>query len=143
MRVMVIIKATADSEAGTLPNQQLLTDMGRFNEALVKAGVMLAGDGLKPSSQGARVRFAGTERSVVNGPFEQTRELIAGYWIWQVASMAEAVDWVRRCPNPMPGDSEIEVRPLFESTDFGEALTPELRAQEDSLRVRVAAPERP
>ncbi len=142
MRVMVIVKATADSEAGAMPSEQLLTAMGRYNEELVKAGVMLTGEGLHPSSRGARVRFAGTERSVLEGPFAATSELIAGYWMWKVGSMAEAIDWVRRCPNPMPGDSEIEIRPVFEAEDFGEALTPELREQEERLRAQTATPDR-
>ena len=134
MRVMVMVKATRDSEAGVMPSEQLLADMGRFNEELVKAGVMLAGEGLHPSSKGVRVKFSGDRRSVVDGPFAETRELIAGFWLWQVHSMDEAIEWVRRCPNPMPGDSEIEIRPVFEAEDFGEALTPELRAQEQRLR---------
>ena len=134
MRVMVMVKATQDSEAGVMPSEQLLADMGRFNEELVKAGVMLAGEGLHPSSKGVRVRFSGDRRSVVDGPFAETKELVAGFWLWQVHSMDEAIEWVRRCPNPMPGDSEIEIRPVFEAEDFGEALTPELRAQEQRLR---------
>jgi len=134
MRVMVMVKATQDSEAGVMPSEQLLADMGRFNEELVKAGVMLAGEGLHPSSKGVRVKFSGDRRSVVDGPFAETRELVAGFWLWQVHSMDEAIEWVRRCPNPMPGDSEIEIRPVFEAEDFGEALTPELRAQEQRLR---------
>jgi hypothetical protein len=137
MRVMVIVKATKDSEAGVMPSQKLLEDMGKFNEQLVKAGVMLAGDGLKPSSKGKRVRFSGDKRTVVDGPFAETKELIAGFWIWQVRSMEEAVEWIRRCPNPHPGESEIEIRPVFEPEDFGEAFTPELRAQEDRLRTQV------
>ena len=137
MRVMVIVKATKDSEAGVMPSQKLLEDMGKFNEQLVKAGVMLAGEGLKPSSNGKRVRFSGTKRAVVDGPFSETKELIAGFWLWQVRSMEEAVEWVRRCPNPMEGESEIEIRPVFESEDFGEELTPELRAQEDRLREEI------
>ncbi|MBX3634150.1 MAG: YciI family protein [Rubrivivax sp.] len=139
MRVMVIVKATADSEAGRMPDTDMLAAMGRFNEALVKAGVMLAGEGLHPSRRGKRVRFAGDSRTVVDGPFAETKELIAGYWLWQVASMDEAVEWVRRCPNPMPGDSEIEIRPVFEAEDFGAELTPELREQEDRLRAQVQA----
>jgi len=134
MRVMVMVKATRDSEAGVMPSEQLLADMGRFNEELVKAGVMLAGEGLHPSSKGVRVRFSGDRRSVVDGPFAETKELVAGFWLWQVHSMDEAIEWVRRCPNPMPGDSEIEIRPVFEAEDFGEALTPELREQEQRLR---------
>ncbi len=136
MKVMVIVKATKDSEAGNMPSEQLLADMGNFNEELVKAGVMLAGEGLHPSSKGARVCFRGSERSVVNGPFAETKELIAGYWLWQVKSLDEAIAWVKRCPNPMPDEAEavIEIRPLFEAADFGEAFTPELQAQEERLR---------
>jgi hypothetical protein len=137
MLVMVMVKATADSEAGVMPGEQLLADMGRFNEELVKAGVMLAGEGLHPSAKGVRVRFSGDRRSVVDGPFAETKELVAGFWLWQVHSMDEAIEWVRRCPNPMPGDSEIEIRPVFEAEDFGEALTPELREQEQRLRDRL------
>ena len=138
MRFMVMIKATADSEAGKMPDAQLLEAMGRFNEELVEAGVMQAGEGLHPSSKGVRVRFSGGERSVIDGPFVETRELIAGFWIWRLNSMEEAVAWVRRCPDPMPGeDSEIEIRQIFEAEDFGEAFTPELRAQEDRLREQV------
>jgi hypothetical protein len=137
MRVMVIVKASPESEAGLMPSTELLAAMGRFNEELVKAGILLAGDGLHPSSRGKRVRFAGAQRSVVDGPFAETRELIAGYWLWQVRSIDEAVEWVRRCPNPMPGDSEIEIRPVFEAADIGAALTPELREQEDRLRERI------
>ena len=139
MRVIVFVKATAESEAGVLPDTGMLAAMGRFNEELVKAGVMQAGEGLKPSSQGARVRFSGASRSVVDGPFAETKELVAGYWLWQVRSMEEAIDWVRRCPNPMPSDSEIEIRPLYEAEDFGEAFTPELREQEDELRRQLEA----
>ena len=137
MRVMVIIKANEDSEAGVMPSEQLLTEMGAFNEELVKAGVMLDGDGLKPSSAGARVRFSGSQRTVIDGPFAETKELIAGYWIWQVQSLDEAIEWVKRCPNPMDGESEIEIRQVFEADDFGEAFTPELRAQEESQRARM------
>jgi hypothetical protein len=138
MRVMVIVKATKSSEAGVMPSEKLLADMGKFNEELVKAGIMLAGDGLHPSSKGKRVRFAGGKRAVVDGPFAETKELIAGYWIWQVKSIEEAVEWVRRCPDPMPGEeAEIEIRPVFEAEDFGEELTPELRAQEERLRAEV------
>jgi len=139
MRVMVIVKATKDSEAGTMPSEQMLTEMGKYNEELVKAGIMLAGDGLHPSSRGARVRFSGAKRTVVDGPFAETKELIAGFWIWQVRSLQEAIEWVKRCPNPMPGDSEIELRPVFETEDFGAELTPELRAQEERLRAEVSA----
>lgn len=134
MRVMVMVKATKDSEAGVMPSAQLLADMGRYNEELVKAGVLLAGEGLRPSSAGARVRFAGSSREVMDGPFTETKELVAGYWLWQVRSMDEAIEWVRRCPNPMPGESEIEIRPVFEAADFGEAFTPELREQEERWR---------
>ena len=137
MRVMVIVKATKDSEAGVMPSTKLLEDMGKFNEELVKAGIMLAGDGLKPSSKGKRVKFSGTKRAVIDGPFSETKELIAGFWIWQVRSMEEAVEWVRRCPNPMEGESEIEIRPFFEPEDFGEAFTPELRAQEEKLAEEI------
>jgi hypothetical protein len=138
MRVMVIVKATKDSEAGVMPSTKLLEDMGKFNEQLVKAGIMLAGDGLKPSSKGKRVKFSGDKRSVVDGPFAETKELIAGFWIWQVRSMEEAVEWVRRCPNPMEGESEIEIRPVFEAADFGEALAPEIAGLHDRNRERVA-----
>jgi hypothetical protein len=138
MKVMVIVKATADSEAGVMPDRDLLAAMGRFNQELVDAGVMLAGEGLKPTSQGVRVQFDGQQRRVVDGPFSETKELIAGFWLWQVRSLDEAIEWVRRCPNPHPGPCEIEIRPLFETDDFGEALTPELREQEDRLRDRLA-----
>ena len=139
MRVMVIVKATKNSEAGALPGEELLAAMGKFNEELVKAGVMLAGDGLHPSSKGKRVRFAGGKKTVIDGPFAEAKELVAGYWIWQVKSIDEAVEWVRRCPDPMPGEeSEIEIRPVFEAEDFGAELTPELRAQDDRLRAEVA-----
>lgn len=138
MRVMVIIKATPNSEAGKLPDEKLLAEMGKFNEELVKAGVMLAGDGLHPSRRGKRVRFAGGKKTVVDGPFAETKELIAGFWIWQVKSIDEAVEWARRCPDPMPGEeSEIELRPLFEAEDFGPEFTPELRAQEEQLRAEL------
>ncbi|HEF4769684.1 YciI family protein [Burkholderia multivorans] len=143
MRVMVIVKATADSETGALPDTELLTAMGRFNEELVKAGVMLAGEGLHPSSRGKRVRFAGESRTVIDGPFAETKELVAGFWLWQVKSMDEAVEWVKRCPNPMPGESEIEIRPIFEAEDFGAALTPELQAQEARLRDEIDARHKP
>jgi hypothetical protein len=138
MRVMVIVKASKDSEAGVMPSQQLLTDMGKFNEELVKAGIMLAGEGLHPSSKGKRVRFNGPNRTVIDGPFSETKELIAGFWLWQVKSLAEAVEWVKRCPNPMPGESELEIRPVFEAEDFGAEFTPELRAQEDRVREEAA-----
>ena len=139
MRVMVIVKASKGSEAGEMPSEKLLTDMGKFNEELVKAGVMLAGDGLKPSSQGKRVRFSGEKRTVIDGPFSETKELIAGYWMWQVRSMEEAVEWVKRCPNPMNEESDIEIRPVFEAEDFGAEFTPELRAQEERLKAELAA----
>lgn len=138
MRVMVIVKATKDSEAGILPSTELITAMGKYNEELVKAGIMLAGDGLKPSSNGKRVRFDGAKRSVIDGPFAETKELIAGFWIWQVRSMDEAVEWLKRCPNPMPGESEVEIRPIFEAADFGENLTPELQENEERLREQIA-----
>jgi hypothetical protein len=135
MRVMVIIKATKNSEAGLMPSEQLLTEMGKFNESLVKAGVMQAGEGLHPSSRGKRVRIAGGTRTVIDGPFPATGELVAGFWVWKVVSMEEAVEWVKRCPDPMPGEeSTIELRRVFDPDDFGEALTPELRAQEERLR---------
>jgi hypothetical protein len=138
MRVMVLVKATKDSEMGVMPSTELLTAMGKFNEELVKAGIMLAGEGLKPSSQGKRVAFDGVNRTVIDGPFAETRELVAGFWLWQVKDMAEAVAWVNRCPNPMPGPSEIEIRPVFEAADFGEALTPELAGQEHRIREKTA-----
>jgi hypothetical protein len=138
MRFMVMVKATADSEAGVMPTEKLLTDMVRFNEELMKAGVILAGDGLKPSKYGARVQFSGDQRSVVDGPFSETKELVAGFWIWECASLDEAVEWVKRCPNPMPGPSEIEIRPFYEADDFGAEFTPELRAQEARLREHLA-----
>jgi hypothetical protein len=135
---MVIIKATKSSEAGEMPSEKLLADMGAYNEELVKAGVMLAGDGLHPSSKGKRVRFSGGKRTVIDGPFAETKELIAGYWLWQVKSMDEALEWVRRCPDPMPGEeAEIEIRPVFEADDFGEELTPELREREERLRAEL------
>lgn len=137
MRVMVIVKATKDSEAGVMPSEELLTAMGKYNEELVKAGVMLAGEGLHPSVRGRRVAFSGNKRTLIDGPFAETKELIAGFWLWQVKSIEEAVEWVKRCPNPMPGDSEIEIRPVFEMDDFGAELTPELREQE--LRQREQA----
>jgi hypothetical protein len=138
MRFMIMIKATKDSEAGVMPGEQLLTEMGRFNEELVRAGVMLAGEGLQPSSKGARVKFSGDKRTVIDGPFAETKELIAGYWLWQVKSKEEAIEWVKRCPNPMPGESEIEIRQVFEAEDFGAEFTPELREQEERLRAQVA-----
>jgi hypothetical protein len=138
MRVMVIVKATRNSEAGVMPTEKLLADMGRYNEELVKAGVMLAGEGLHPSSKGKRIRFTGDKKTVVDGAFAETKEVIAGFWLWQVKSMEEAVEWVRRCPDPMPGEeSVIEIRPVYEADDFGEAMTPEQRAQEDRLRTGI------
>lgn len=137
MRFMVLIKADANSEAGVMPSEQLLAEMGHFNEELVNAGVMQAGEGLHPSSKGARVRFSGKERQVIDGPFAETKELIAGFWIWKCASLDEAIAWLKRCPNPMLGESEVEIRQVFEAEDFGAELTPELRAQEDQLRTRV------
>lgn len=137
MRVMVMVKATSDSEAGTMPSTELLAAMGNFNEELVKAGVMLAGEGLHPSTRGKRVHFSGSQRTVIDGPFTETKELVAGFWLWQVKSMEEAIEWVKRCPNPMIGDSDIEIRPLFEADDFGAELTPELRAQEERLRAEA------
>ncbi len=139
MRFMIIVKATADSEAGVMPSEQMLAEMGRYNEELVKAGVMQAGEGLHPSSKGARVRFSGKQRKVIDGPFAETKELVAGFWLWQCASLQEAIDWVKRCPNPMPGDSEIEIRQVFAAEDIGAAFTPELRQQEERLRAEVAA----
>jgi len=139
MRVMVIVKATKDSEAGVMPTKELLGAMMNYNEELVKAGIMLAGDGLKPSSKGKRVRFSGSKRTVIDGPFAETKELVVGYWIWQVRSMEEAIEWVKRCPNPMPGDSELEIRPFFEAADFGENFTPEAREQEERLRNEIAS----
>ncbi len=140
MKVMVIVKASKDSEAGVMPSTQLLSEMGKFNEELVNAGILLAADGLQPSSKGVRVRFSGKNRSVTDGPFAETKELIAGYWIWQVKSMEEAVAWLKRCPNPMNEDSDVEIRPIFSPEDFGAALTPELQKQEE--RVRAAAEKR-
>lgn len=138
MKVMVIVKATKNSEAGVMPSEELHATMGAYNEELVKAGIMLAGEGLHPSSKGKRVRFAGGKRNVVDGPFAETKELIAGFWIWQVRSMDEALEWARRCPDPMPGEeAELEIRPIFEAEDFGEAYTPEIRAQEDRIRAEL------
>jgi hypothetical protein len=143
MRVMVIVKATKNSEAGVLPDKKLLTAMGKYNEELVKASVMLAGEGLHPSSRGKRVKFGGRKKTVIDGPFAETKELIAGFWLWQVKSMEEAIEWVRRCPDPMPGEeSEIEIRPVFEAEDFGKEFTPELRAQEERLRAEVERQQR-
>ncbi|MBZ5710522.1 YciI family protein [Nannocystis pusilla] len=138
MKVMVIVKATKNSEAGVMPSENMLAEMGRFNEELVKAGIMLAGDGLHPSVRGKRIQFSAGKRNVVDGPFAETKELIAGYWIWQVRSMDEAVEWARRCPDPMPGEeSELELRPIFEAEDFGAEFTPELRAREEALRAEL------
>ena len=140
MRVMVIVKATKNSEAGIMPSEQDFAAMGAFNEQLVKAGIMLDGDGLKPSSAGKRIKFGGGSKKVIDGPFAETKELIAGYWVWQVKSMEEAVEWAKRCPDPMPGEeSELEIRPFYEAEDFGAEFTPELRAQEERLREEIAA----
>lgn len=139
MRVMVLVKATEDSENGVMPSTELIEAMFAFNEELVNAGIMLAGDGLKPSSQGKRIAFEGAGRTVIDGPFSTINELVAGFWIWEVDSMEMAVDWVKRCPNPMPGPSEIEIRPLYEMEDFGEAMTPELAEQEERLRERTGS----
>jgi hypothetical protein len=137
MRVMVIIKADKNTEAGVLPDEKLLTEMGNYNEELVKAGVMLAGEGLHPSSKGKRVRFSGAKRTVIDGPFAETKELIAGFWLWQVKSMDEAVEWLKRCPNPTGEEADVEIRPVFEASDFGAEFTPELREQEDRLRAQI------
>ncbi|MBH2074621.1 MAG: YciI family protein [Pseudomonadales bacterium] len=142
MRFMIIVKASTDSEAGVLPSEELMTAMGNYNEELAKAGILIDCDGLQPSSKGARVRFSGEQRTVIDGPFAQTRELIAGYWIWEVKSKQEAIDWVKRCPNPMPGtdaeiEIEIEIRPVYSAEDFGEEFTPELREQEERVRAQV------
>ena len=139
MRVMVIVKATKDSEAGVPPSKELIEAMGNYNEQLVKAGIMLAGEGLKPTSKSKRVRFSGAKRTVIDGPFAETKELIAGYWIWQVRSMEEAVEWLKRCPNPMPGESDVDIRPIFEAADFGENLTPEAQEKEERLRKEITA----
>jgi hypothetical protein len=138
MRVMVFVKATEESEAGKMPSQELLSEMGKFNEELVKAGVMLAGEGLHPSSKGARVEFSGEKRTVVDGPFAETKELVAGFWLWQVRSVDEAIEWAKRCPNPMEEGGVLEIRPVFEAEDFGEEFTPELREQEERLRAQIA-----
>ncbi len=138
MRVMLMVKANKDSEAGVMPKQKLLEEMGKFNEELVKAGVLLAAEGLQPTSKGKRVRFSGAKRTVIDGPFTETKELIAGFWLWQVRSMEEAVEWVKRCPNPFEGESEIEIRQVFEADDFGSELTPELRKREERMREQVA-----
>ena len=139
MRFMVMVKADKNSEAGVMPSEQLLSEMGKFNEQLVNAGVLLAGEGLQPSSKGARVRFSGTKRTVIDGPFTESKELIAGFWLIQVKSKEEAIEWVKRCPNPMDGESEIEIRQVFEASDFGPEFTPELRAAEERMRVKIAA----
>lgn len=141
MRVMVMVKATKNSEAGIMPKEELIAEMGKFNEELVKAGIMLAGEGLHPSVKGKRVRFSAGKKSIIDGPFAETKELLAGYWLWQVKSMEEALEWIRRCPDPMPGEeSEIELRPVLDADDFGEALTPELRAKEQRLRDEIERP---
>ena len=137
MRVMVMVKANKDSEAGVMPSEQLLAEMGNFNEELVKAGIMQAGEGLQPTSKGKRIRFSGNKRTVVDGPFAETKELVAGYWLWKVKSMDEAVEWAKRCPNPTGTEGELEIRPLFEAEDFGKEFTPELRAQEERLREQI------
>ena len=139
MRFMILIKANKDTEAGVMPSEQLLTEMGKFNEELVKAGVMLAGEGLQPSSKGARVKFSGDKRTVIDGPFAETKELIAGFWLWQMKSKEEAIEWVKRCPNPLNGDAEIEIRQVFEASDFGAEFTPELREAEERMREQLAA----
>lgn len=138
MRFMVMVKATQDSEAGVMPSEELLTAMGKYNEELAKAGIMLAGEGLQPSSKGARVRFSGAKRTVIDGPFAETKELVAGFWLWKVKSKEEAIAWVKRCPNPMPGDSEIEIRQVFEAEDFGEQFTPELKEQAERVYTQVS-----
>jgi len=139
MRFMILLKADKNTEAGVLPDEKLLSAMGNFNEELVKAGVMLAGEGLQPSSKGARVKFSGTKRTVIDGPFTEAKELIAGFWLWQVKSKEEAIEWVKRCPNPLEGEAEIEIRQVFEAEDFGAELTPELREQEERLRAQISA----
>jgi hypothetical protein len=138
MRVMVFVKATPETEAGQMPSEKLLTEMGKFNEELVKAGIMLGGEGLHPSSKGKRIHFSGDKRTVIDGPFSETKELVSGFWLWQVKSMEEAIEWVKRCPNPTGGESEIEIRRIFEADDFGAEFTPELRAQEERLRATAA-----
>ena len=138
MRFMILVKADKNSEAGILPDEKLLTEMGKYNEDLAKAGVLLAAEGLQPSSKGARVKFSGNERTIIEGPFAETKELIAGFWLWQVKSKDEAIEWVKRCPNPFPGESEIEIRQLFEAEDFGADFTPELREQEERVRAQVS-----
>ncbi|ACI97469.1 YciI family protein [Rhodospirillum centenum] len=139
MRVMVLVKATVDSEAGIMPTSELLEAMGRYNEALANAGIMLTGEGLQPSSKGKRVAFDGADRRVIDGPFAETRELVAGYWLWEVKDMAEAIEWAKRCPNPMPGPSEIEIRPIYEMSDFGDVLTPEIAALHERVGAKTAA----
>ena len=139
MRVMVIVKASKESEAGVMPDEKMLAEMGKYNEELVKAGIMLAGEGLHPSSRGKRVRFSGTNRTVVDGPFAETKELMAGYWLWQVKSMDEAVEWLKKCPNPHNEESEVEIRPVFEAEDFGAEFTPELRERDQRLRDQIEA----
>jgi hypothetical protein len=139
MRFIVMVKASPESEAGVLPSQELLTEMGKFNEELVKAGVMLEGEGLHPSSKGARVKFSGSKRTVIDGPFAEAKELVAGFWVWQVRSKEEAIEWAKRCPNPTGADGELEIRQIFEADDFGAEFTPELREQEERLRAQVAA----
>ena len=142
MRFMIMVKADKNSEAGVMPDEKLLTEMGKFNEELVKAGVMLAGEGLQPSSKGARVKFSGDKRTVIDGPFSETKEIVAGYWLWEVKSKQEAIEWVKRCPNPTGAESEIEIRQVFEAADFGAEFTPELREQEERLRAQIAAKEK-
>jgi hypothetical protein len=137
MKVMVLVKASKDSEAGVMPSAQLLADMGKFNEELAKAGVLLAGEGLHPSSKGARVRFSGKERMVIDGPFAETKELIAGFWLWKVSSLEEAIEWLKRCPNPHPETTEVEIRPVFEAADFGDALPPDVKEREQRMRERL------
>ena len=139
MRCMILVKASRETEAGEMPGEELLTEMGKYNEELVKAGIMLAGEGLHPTSRGARVRFSGSQRSVIDGPFAETKELLAGFWLWQVRSLEEAIEWVKRCPNPTGVESEIEIRPVFEAEDFGAEFTPELREQEERLRAELAS----
>ncbi len=139
MKFMVLVKASKDSEAGVMPTEEMFAEMGKYNEELVKAGVMLSGEGLHPSSRGARVHFSGKDRKVIDGPFAETKELVAGFWMWECASLQEAIDWVKRCPNPMLTDSEIEIRQVFQAEDFGEAFTPELREKEEQLRAQLAA----
>jgi hypothetical protein len=142
MRIMVLVKADKDSEAGAMPDEKLLTEMGAYNEELVKAGIMKSGEGLHPSSKGKRIKFSGSKRTVVDGPFAEAKELVAGFWIWEVKSMEEAVEWAKRCPNPMLGESELELRPVFEAEELGAEYTPELRAQDDRLRAQIASQEK-